>query len=199
MSTTPVSRLWARIHPGRSPLARVWDRVEAFVLVLALAVPLVALPISAAIGSDTYAHQLRVAEQQMSTRYRANAVLLENVPASPTGGVYGAADPDAWKAAAQWQSSDGTRHTGEITAKAGTRANTSVPVWLDRSGQVVTPPMTPEQALREAVSTALTTWLAVVAACGITFWMSRRLLDRARDRQWQREWESVSRQWSGSE
>lgn len=73
-----------RTFAGRNPLG---DRVEGAVAVASVAVTLLGLPIVAAIGSEVYAAQATRSEEQLRTRYSAEAVLPVDAPGSPSGGT----------------------------------------------------------------------------------------------------------------
>src|SRR5690242_18232147 len=87
-----IARFGRRLDPGRNPVTRVGDRVEAALLMLVFAGALLALPFAAAFGSDTYAAQTARAEQERVTRHPATAVSLVAAP-SQTYSADGAGAP----------------------------------------------------------------------------------------------------------
>ena len=66
---------------GRDPLVRTTDRIEALVLVLAVAVSLLAAPIAAAVGTAVYDSRRQVYAEQADTRDTVAATVTD-VPAS---------------------------------------------------------------------------------------------------------------------
>lgn len=190
--TTVVSRLWRRMHPGGNPLARTSDRVESWILTLAVIVSILAMPFVAALGSDNYARDARVAEFQQSTRYETTAVLLGDAPSSyPT--TYPGSDQTV-PVQAQWKLSDGHVRTGTVSAQLGAKKNSDVSIWVDRAGNPVRPPMTTATAAWNAAAIAVTVWAAIVAGCSLVYWVARGLLDHVRYEAWQREWDQLERQ-----
>ncbi|WP_199433780.1 Rv1733c family protein [Qaidamihabitans albus] len=191
-----AARLGWRIRPGRNPLVRGWDRLEGHLLLLVILVPLMVLPFAAALGSETYARESRVAATEASERHEALAVLVADAPATPLS-AHGGASRDETSVLAEWRLPDGTRRTGTIRAEAGLPAGTEVPIWLDEDGDVVLAPRTATTAAWEGVAVAATLWLGAVAMCAMGFWLACRALDRRRFGQWEREWEDIDRQRSG--
>lgn len=191
-----LTRLWRRVHPGRNPLVRPSDRVESWVLLLALLVPLLALPFAAALGSDTYARQTQDARVQASTRHQATAVLVEDAPPpDPTANPGGSGQ--RVMAAAQWRLPDGGLRTGDIVVDTGTPAGTEVSIWLDARGAPVTAPLTPGTVAWNAVAVAVTAWLGVVLVSALGYVLTRRLLDRRRYARWQHEWTRLETEYHG--
>ncbi|TKG71121.1 Rv1733c family protein [Prauserella endophytica] len=194
-TSTCLGRFLRSLFPGRNPVARTSDRIEAAVLLLAIVVPLLALPIAAALGSDTYARESRAAELEASTRYESTAVLLTDaVLESPT--IY-AGGRQTVQVRAEWQRPDGSPGTGLVVAEAGLEKGSEVRVWLDESGERVQPPRTQAMAAWNAAAVAITAWLSVTLVCALSWWALHALLDRARRQRWQREWDELDREIHG--
>jgi hypothetical protein len=66
---------------GRCPLVRTTDRIEALVFVLAVAVTLLAAPITAAVGTAVFDSSRHVYVEQAHTRYTVTATVTD-VPAT---------------------------------------------------------------------------------------------------------------------
>ncbi|ASR35774.1 hypothetical protein BAY61_13040 [Prauserella marina] len=185
-----VERLFRRIHPGDTPLARGWDRLEGWLLMLVILVSVTALPFASAVGSETYADESPAVTAQARQRHQVEAVLVDNAPPVRPP-VYGGASNNVTSVRAEWVLSDGTRRTGTIQAEAGSRAGSTVPIWIDARGDVVRAPLTSGEVLWNAIAVTLSLWSGIVIACAGGFWLTRKALDRRRFAEWEREWADI--------
>ncbi|WP_410568421.1 hypothetical protein [Amycolatopsis sp. cmx-4-61] len=183
-----IARFGRRVRPGRNPLARAGDRVEAFLLLLAIAGAILAIPFAAAFGSETYAAQTARAAEERTTRHPATAVSL----AAASGQSYstdGAGAPaDQTTVPAAWFDARGTRHTGEVLTDAGSPAGTRVPVWLDQRGELTTEPLTPSTSAADGVFAAILLWAAITGGLVGLYAAVRFVLSRLHAAAWDRAW-----------
>ncbi|GAB3490125.1 Rv1733c family protein [Amycolatopsis cihanbeyliensis] len=186
-------RYWKVLCPPRGELSRPGDRALGVLAGFLALVALLALPLAAALGSEIYASQNQAAQSELATRHQATATLLADVPAAIAGARGVSGDESA---RARWLRPDGSMVEGVIEAARGAKAGTDVAVWLDQAGNRVDAPDTPGKAVGEAVSVAVLGWLAVLAACALTFVGTRWMIDRSRYAAWDREWEKVESGWS---
>ncbi|WP_328442492.1 MULTISPECIES: Rv1733c family protein [unclassified Amycolatopsis] len=183
-----IARFRRRLFPGRNPLARFGDRVEAALLVLMVAGALLTLPFAAAVGSDTYAAQTARAEQERTTRHPATATSLAAAP-TRTYSTDGAGAPaDQTTVPAAWFDARGTRHTGDVLADSGSPKGTHLPVWLDQRGELTTEPLSPSTSVADGVFAAILLWLAVTGVLAALYGLGRFVLDRLRAAAWDRAW-----------
>lgn len=182
-----MGRSWRLPHLGRNPLVRSWDRVESAVLVLAVSFAVAAIPVAAALGSETYAHQKQVAATENATRHRTTAVLTADAPMT-TMSPHGLPVRGTTRVAATWHASEGTTRTGTVSAERGTSAGTTVAIWVDENDDPVPAPVDAGSATVVAITTAAMAWLAAAALLTGMFLAFRLLLDRARYTRWEREW-----------
>nr|WP_221472548.1 hypothetical protein [Amycolatopsis umgeniensis] len=180
--------LWRRIHPGRNPLARVWDRIEAVILLGGVAVALLGVPLAAAAGSEAYATMMARSALETATRHSTTAFLLEDAPPARVG-VDGTPSAETASVAARWALPDGTFREELVTADLGASAGDGVTVWLDEAEAVVAPPVTPLDATSTGVGVGVGVWLIAVTLLAAGYLVARQLLDRARRAAWDREWE----------
>lgn len=194
------ARLWRRIHPGRNPLARRSDRVEAAVLVVVVLGLLIALPFAALLGSNTYRGQLAVAAEQQASHHPATATLLRNAPMTvpAADGAYLSGSSGSASVPARWTAADGTERTGAIAADPGAAAGTQVPIWLSDSGDPVPVPVTTADAVTTGMLAAAFAWaMAAIGLVGL-YWIARLVLDRGRAARWEREWARAGDRWARS-
>lgn len=166
---------------GRNPLVRASDRVEALILVLAVAVSLLTVPIAAAVGTAIHDSRSRLYAEQAQTRRTVAATIIadsdrEN-PSSRTVMV-----PARWFAA-------GAEHTGDVIAKQPTKVGDEIEIWVDNAGSAIGQPMM--TALGEAVASAMAIWCAVTLSAAALFAAARIALDRGRYSSWQRDFDTL--------
>ncbi|MEU3274952.1 hypothetical protein ABZ639_29245 [Saccharomonospora sp. NPDC006951] len=186
-----ATRLWRRLYPGRNPLARGSDRLEGRLLVVFLLLSLIALPIAATVGSNTYAARLTDVEREAGLKHRATAELLADAPVTAPAG-----DVETVKVQARWRLPDGTERVGTLATYRGSVKGTKIPVWLDNAGNLTSPPATKVAAATDGVSVGVSLWFGVVMLFCLVFFTFRAVVARMRAAQWAREWARVERQWS---
>jgi len=182
-----------RLGLDHNPLRRRSDVIEgwllpATVVAFLLLGPLVAGLIGLRVTADNAAAQR--AEQSWR---QVPAVLLKAAP-GPMMSDNGA---NAWLVwtPARWVT-DGRARTGIVPAPSGSRAGATVRVWVDRTGNVQVPPLTPARA-DDRVVVAMAFVLAALAVflAGLAL-VIRAMLDRRRLADWEAAWLSVGPQWS---
>ncbi|WP_082956121.1 hypothetical protein [Mycobacterium sp. E3339] len=175
-------RCWrvARVF-GRNPLLRRSDRIEAMVVLVAIAVSLLGVPVAGVIGATTYGARDKVYTQEARERHRVVATVDEAR----------AEDFGVTVAQAKWPGPNGERG-GTLELSERVQAGGTVDIWVDGDGNPVVPPPPTWLAAAEAVG------VAVVAALGVTMAMAalvavvRSRLDRARDALWERDIELLA-------
>jgi hypothetical protein len=182
----PLRRWWRLVRAGRNTLARRTDRVEAGLLVAAIIWCLTAVPVSVVIGSMVHARELPVVLTQLSERHQVTAVTLAD--SAPVAA--GLAITPSQQVPGRWRGPDGRDRTGNVPVEPGSAAGTVVPIWVDRDGQVTSAPMTPADADAAAWGSGFLFFAGAFAAAAGAVWFARRLLDRRRAGEWDREWES---------
>ncbi|QRP42917.1 hypothetical protein [Amycolatopsis sp. FDAARGOS 1241] len=173
--------------PGRGSIARTSDRVQAGLVLVVIVVALVAIPFSAAAGSAVYAAQKQQSVRELAEDRPAIATLLaDGPPVSVTGrsGEVGVPRPTD----ATWPGPDGTRHTGQVKADAGTHRGDQVQIWVDGSGAVVAAPLSSAAAVVNAVAAAVGLYFVTCLALALAYGTSVFALNRRRGRKWQQEW-----------
>ena len=180
-------RVWRRVFPGRNPLIRLSDRVEAALLVCSVMIVLGGLPIAAALGSETYASEKQASLEQLATRHPATAILLADGPSIKVASN-GAAFFRPAPTEAKWTLADGTSRQGTVMVGQGKNKGSTVGIWLDEQGNPVPAPQTGTGALVNSVAISLGLWLALGFGLTGICWLTRAFLNRLRYAQWQREW-----------
>jgi hypothetical protein len=176
------------VHPGRNPLARVGDRVEALLLLLVIAGAVLAVPFAAAAGSEAYAAQSARAERERTTHHAATAVSLATAAGRSYGSDGDGAPVEQTTVPAAWFDARGARHTGDVLTDAGSPAGTRVPVWLDQRGELTTEPLSPATSVIGGVLAAIVLWVAVTGALAGLYGAGRFVLFRLHAAAWGRAW-----------
>jgi len=186
-------RVSRRLGFDHNPLRRCSDVIEAWLLPAVIVVFLALVPVLLGAAS-AWAHAQNAAAQRAERSWHeVPGGLLQAVP-GPLMSDNGANSWVTWTPA-RW-TAGGRTHVGEVPAPAGTSAGSTVPVWLDRTGRVQTPPLTAGQVQDRATLAALVAFAALAVILGGLALLVRRLLDRRRLGGWAAAWLSVGPQWS---
>ncbi|OBH12159.1 hypothetical protein [Mycobacterium sp. E1747] len=174
-------RWWVARVFGRNPLLRRSDRIEALVVLVAVAVSLIAVPLAGVAGAVTYGARDRVYTQEAHDRHR--------VPARVTDALV--EDLGVTVVQAKWAGPNGER-VGPLAVNEQTKVDGTVEIWVDPDGNPVSPPTPAWLAAAEAVGVAAVTALAVAVAMAALVAVVRARLDRARDARWERDIEFLA-------
>jgi hypothetical protein len=163
---------------GRDPLVRTVDRIEALVLVLAVAASLLAAPIAAAVGTAVYDSSRQIYAEQAHTRHTVAATVTD-VPQQilRTGTT---TVPARWTAA-------GAEHTGAVKAQSTAKAGDTLEIWVDDNGAQVPAPAPTSRAAVEAAMGAVVLWICAAAIAATMFTLTRAVCDRIRLTRWQHD------------
>lgn len=175
-----------------NPLRRPVDRIESAVVLLAILAGLLAVPAGAALGTLVRERSEQYAARQRSLLQPVQARTVEDVPAA----VVEESGQVTSQARVVWQDSDGSVRDGRAVVSLGTKANTELTIWVDRSGAIAAAPRPAGDSaalgggagLTVALGSWFLLWLLVLAA--------RLPLERRRLREWQADWERVAPLWN---
>ena len=159
MDTFFVARLpkWSIVLFGRNPLVRTSDWVEALVVVSTVLVSLLAVPIACAVGTAVHDSHQHLYAEQAQTRHNVTATVTDDNAAHQDSPTNMVTVRDRWYGAGV-NNDDSTADT----------------------------PTSSTRAAVDAVMAAVTTWLAVATAAAVPFAVTRIILDRVRNKAWQR-------------
>ena len=189
----PAMRAWLvhRLALDRNQLRRRSDRIEAWFL-LGLMITFVPL---AAVAAISAAHWVQAdGTRELGAKLRltqATAVLAQDAPAVNTIAPVSILllVPARWTAG-------GTRHTGAVPAAPGTKAGTSVRIWINAAGKPQQPPLTSSQLSARVVLATVAAPLAVALGMLLAWCGLRWLLDRRRLAAWGQSWSMVGPSWT---
>ncbi len=181
-----LGRRLRELWPDANPLRRRFDRAEAWIIGALCALFLAASPLAAAIaGTNVYG----AAVNAQRTWRPVVATLLSNARPLPTNGRQTAA------ASATWTAPDGTAYLGPVLVPQGSRARTSIRIWVDAAGQQTGTPLRGGFLMADvaiAVLLALAALGAPLLGAGAA---ARWILQRRRLAAWEADWRSTQPRW----
>ncbi|WP_405910085.1 hypothetical protein OG742_41225 [Streptomyces sp. NBC_00828] len=182
-----VPRVWLW-RWRRNPLRRRSDALEAWIVLIAWALTVFGGVFIGLAATQSVEHGLA---QQRAEWHSVPARLTADAPhSSPTE-----SEADRVWAKVSWTAPDGSVRAGQARVSTGATAGTSVTVWTDSDGRLVTKPATESQAqLRASLVGVLVGMSASVVpfVCGR---LVRGRLERRRTEQWDEEWERFGPLW----
>ncbi|MFF0433682.1 hypothetical protein ACFYU9_15795 [Streptomyces sp. NPDC004327] len=188
--------LWRWRH---NPLRRTTDLVEAWVALAAAVLLCLAVPAAGwAAGASANASLQRSARAQLSERVPTVARVIRPAdrPAGRQPADVAAEQRLRPSVVADWTAPDGTIHTGTVTTtRQQAHPGATFPLWTDRAGEPVTPPMHPDTARAHALIAGFT----VALLAGLLIESGRRLvvhrLMRRRYARLDRAWAQAGPDW----
>ncbi len=178
------------LRPDRNPLRRTSDRMETYLLTGLFVVAAAGAPFAAhAAGAAAYHVALHTEQAQLASRHQVRAVLTQ-----AAGGGSSTLSSDV-PVQATWTSVTGVACTGQVLALTGSPKGSSVTIWTDAAGDLVSPPLQPSQVAGQgdlaavgAIAGVAVLYLGGTAAV-------RRVLNRRRMAAWDADWEVTARAW----
>jgi hypothetical protein len=191
-----LSRCLRSIHPGRNPLVRRSDRIQARLLLAVVAGILLTAGVAASLGSTSYQRHLAAADEEVANRHPATAVLLTDAqrPITVNDGTPTASLPI--RVPARWELPNGVERVGQVAVSYQADRGSEVAIWLNGDGDPVPRPTQPSDAVLAGVLVGIFSWLAVSGALIGLYLLSVRVLDSGRAAQWERDWAAVSERWT---
>jgi len=177
-------------RPGR------WtDRVEDATAWILLTAGLLMVLLAGVYGTAVHDRLTDQARAEALDRKPTVATLLN---AAPTIGSDSTLSMPV-EVAATWPDRAGVPHTGTVPAPQGLAADTTVQIWIDRSGAPVPEPTSDGDALDLAIITAAITVLAGAIVLTALWCVVRRITLSYNCAAWEREWREVAAIWSRGE
>jgi hypothetical protein len=177
------------VWPDRNPLRRTLDRVEA-AIVAGLAIAFLAGAPATAVTAAHLAATIgtRTAQAQRSW-HRMPAVLLADAPRR-------AAPRYRPVARASWAGPGGRPRTGTVSAPPGAPAGSTVPVWVDASGNLAKAPLRLSQVNDQAMLAAVAACVALGCLLPCVGLLAHGVLGRRRLAAWDADWQATEPRWT---
>lgn len=163
----------------RHPLVRTADRLEAFAILGVLVIALAAIPAALAAGGIVHRSGLQTSQQEISNRHPVQATVVAGV-GLPTD----LETPASVRV--QWQEHNRER-TESVAGVATVKPGDQMTIWLDERGKVVAAPMQAGDAQLQAVVAGVAAWTSITMVGALLACVVCRILERSRDRAWDRE------------
>lgn len=179
----------------RNPLRRRADLLEGWVVV---AVWLLTALTGVLAGLGSAGSVERGLARERADWQPAAAQLLARAPGrSADTGDDGNGDADGGRvwARVRWTVPDGSAHTGRTRVEPGSAAGTTVTVWTDSWGHLVSRPTTPAEATFRATLVGGLVGLSAAAVPLVAGEVLRGRMERRRLDRWQSEWARLGPQW----
>jgi hypothetical protein len=176
--------------PDRNPLRRRSDRLETAILAVLLAVLCVTAPIAAVAASAWESGiSLRELHVQQVTSHKVKATLLDDAQNT------GAYPVTLAEAAIRWTTPDGQIVTGMMRVPADAKAGSVTWIWINASGQLVTPLLRTDIPGRDdlAATAAVAALSAVALLAGLAI---HRTMHRHRLTAWGVDWMVTEPRWN---
>ncbi|MFJ9365824.1 hypothetical protein ACIRRA_15600 [Nocardia sp. NPDC101769] len=182
-------RVW-RMRPwNTNPLMRASDRWESVLRVLVVVLLLLAVPVAAAVGTETYTRSAAHISVANASKTTVQATVLtapkEVQPAGP-------AQPASFESQVQWQH-DGNLATGTIEIRHDTKVGDTVQIWVGPDGLVTDPPRQPEMAMWDGVGTGVALLMGAGLGVLALLWCVTQLLERLHAARWEAELRGLGR------
>ncbi|WP_318204849.1 hypothetical protein [Streptomyces sp. SCL15-4] len=174
----------------RNPLRRRADVVEAWVVLGAFSLTVLAGVLAGLLAAGSVEHGLA---RERTERRPTVARVVTRVPAKPPAREDRAGER-VW-AQARWHAVDGSSHTGRVRVRAGSEPGTPVTVWTDSRGRLVNRPVTASEAAFRATLVGLLVGVSAAAVPCVAGLAVRGRLERRRLRAWDTEWARLGPQW----
>jgi hypothetical protein len=195
-NNTPIRRSLRRFILGSGPLKRRSDRLQVIGRLLLVLSFLLAPPLAVAVATATTAHLRAVATAEAEERSRTVAVLIEDAPQPMRdSGDYSAYPLTRVPVQAVWAVPGGATSAGIVLVPPGTAADTAVPVWVDRRGELTGAPTDPASLPGSAAAVAALPLVGVPLAAWTLYAFLCFALDAQRDRRWSQDWAAVEPEW----
>jgi hypothetical protein len=183
---------------GISPLLRRrTDRIQDVASWLLTALGLLVIVLALVTGVRSYEENVERNTAEAADRTQVDAVLL--APASLDTGMGRTSQPGRpmpVPVPARYTTTDGVEHIAKVWVPAPRAAGTTVPIWVNRAGDVTTEPNPRAEAVRDATIAALEIGVAGLLVVASLWVMMHIGVHRANLRRWDHEWEQAEPQWS---
>jgi hypothetical protein len=171
------------------------DRIEAWITALLLAVLLIGAPVAGATAGGWMQHQGWLEQRAQQSWHQVPAVLLKTAPALPNFDLRTSWNYEVMTLA-RWFGPGGRHLAGQVPATPGTLAGTTVPVWVNASGQETVQPLLRAELIKRELGAEVVAPFALAILLLFVGLVVRWLMDRRRLAGWETNWAFVGPRWS---
>lgn len=184
---------WPTIRAfGANPLIRLSDRIQAIVVVAAIAFSLLSAPIAGAIGTAVHDARSRVYAEEAHNRRPIKAIVTKIGDSAEFAHPYS----KTTVVSARWHA-EGIQHIDTFTSKRAVAVGDQIGIWVNDRGQRVSSPAQGSQAAIDAVRVAVLLWLVAAGAAAALVTLVRWWINRRHYSDWEREIGGIAdRRWA---
>lgn len=182
-------RRWIARAFGRNPLLRWTDRVEACVVLAAIALALAVCPVCVGVGVEVYRSHAQHYAQEFRTRHIVTASVAAKGKSPPQPHTTSSDVLAVWSELAHGARGGELRvgHAEWVTVDHAIGAGDQIHLWVDDAGTQVDPPTPPTQAGFDAIAVVGGIWGATILGLMAAVGMLRSSLNRIRQVRLDRE------------
>ena len=179
---------------GSGPLKRRSDRLQMIARVVVVLAVAASPALAVAAATSTTANLESVATSEAADRHQGRALVLADAPEDTDGR---AEYPPVLTVTTtgQWTTPDGTVREGQVKVPPGTRAGTSVPVWVGSDGDLTIAPLPRQNIEGSAMAMGALVLGGVPIAVWTFYFFLCFALDARRERDWEKGWATVEPVW----
>ena len=192
--TSVPSRLVAAARAlgwGHNALRRRSDRIGYAARLTAVAVAIGGLVFGVVTGELAFRRTLAVADAQTAVSRQVTATLTKDAPVFASLGTR----PSTDQAPARWTFA-GRPHHGPVTAAQGSRAGSTMRIWVNTAGDRIEPPLTRSDAELRGWLTGAAAFVATLVLVCTALRVVEWRLDHVRMRLWEQEWQRTDPKWT---
>jgi hypothetical protein len=132
-----------------------------------------------------------VARVQRETVHQERAVLLAR-PGTTSSYAVTSMGP----APAEWSTPSGAVRTGDIEVPANSAKGQAFPVWVDRAGDLASPPLTQAEAADQGTFASIMAIVVTLVACLTAALITRVIANHRRLVAWEADWVVTAPKWN---
>ena len=180
---------------GTGPLKRRSDRLQMVARIVFVLAVVTAPALAVAVVTATTANLESVAATEATDRHASRALLLRDAPAQTDRELAEYPPVVTVTTTGQWVTPDGAVHVGPVRVWPGTRAGTSVPVWVGGDGELTNAPLRRQSIQGSAMALGALVLGGVPVAVWTLYFFLCFALDARRERDWEKGWAAVEPVW----
>jgi hypothetical protein len=176
----------------RKSFRRRTDGVEDALAWLLTASAMIMFIGAVTLGVGVYTDSIERSRSEPSDRVQAMAVLLQDASIGATDGSVALFA----RVPARWTDSFGRQHEGDVLARSHNRAGDQVSIWLDRNGNLTSPPSSPLSAALGGMVIGILVLGLGLSPIAAAWTGLRRIIFNRNVRAWEREWARIGPEWT---
>ncbi|MFD9127272.1 hypothetical protein [Kitasatospora sp. NPDC059571] len=183
------------VGAGGGPLCRPVDRARSRALVGVWLVMVLA-SVGAVAAAVLVFRSSQAGAVRAAARLHQVSAVVRSTPQQADFSASGAS-AGGYRATATWTFPPGHTVTDQAPVPSTAVPGSTVPVWVDGTGQPATAPRSTADMVATAGFIALGGWSAAALTCSVVYGVRRSRLEHRAEDAWQADWELVEPGWTG--